>query len=140
MKHDMRNLMNLAVESQKGAYAPYSGRRVGAALLVASGEVFTGANVENSSYGLSMCAERVAAAKAIGDGKRQWVAMAVAVQGHVNAPPCGACLQFLAEFAGEDLILVWGKGSGPFKTARLRDLLPHPFRNGSAESLPEDSP
>lgn len=124
-------LMALADDARGGAYTPYSGRPFGAALLCAGGRVFTGANVENASYGLTICAERVAMTKAINEGQTRWTAMAIAAKGRRNSPPCGACLQFMAEFDVGDLLVAWGKNEKSFETARLKDLLPQPFRKNA---------
>ena len=111
------------------AYAPYSGYRVGAALETESGEVFRGCNVENASYGLTICAERTAAVKAVSAGHRRFLRLAVATEGDRAAAPCGACCQFVAEF-GEDMI-VYGVAKKETRSWLLKDLIPHAFR-GSA--------
>lgn len=89
-------LIRLALEAQRRAYCPYSDFPVGAALRAASGRIYQGVNVENASYGLTICAERVAAGAAVAAGEREFMAIAVASRGGVT--PCGACRQFLAEF------------------------------------------
>ena len=98
-----RELIDLAIRAQANAYAPYSGFKVGAALLCEDGEVFVGANVENSSFGLTNCAERSALFAAVSAGKRSFKAIAVVggADGVVSdfCPPCGACRQALAEFS-----------------------------------------
>lgn len=108
------------------AYAPFSGFRVGAALLTKTGEVFTGVNVENSSYGASICAERTACLKAVSEGFRQFEAIAVAA-GSGAASPCGICRQFLYEFA-PDLRVVFGEDEEHLQTYTLKELLPEGFR------------
>jgi cytidine deaminase len=90
-------LLRAALEVQQRAYAPYSNFHVGAAIRTASGKIFTGANVENASFGLTICAERVAAGTAVAAGDREFTHVAVVSRGGVS--PCGACRQFLAEFA-----------------------------------------
>jgi cytidine deaminase len=92
-------LMDAAREARSRAYAPYSGFTVGAALQTQDGTIVTGCNVENASYGLAICAERVAFARAIAQGHRHFSALAIAGPDGVDAPPCGACRQFAAEFA-----------------------------------------
>ncbi len=95
MKRDV--LIAAALEARKQAHAPYSRFQVGAAIESESGEIFSGCNVENASYGLTICAERVALSTAVAAGHRKFVALAVATPG--GAMPCGACRQFLSEFA-----------------------------------------
>ena len=114
----------LAVRAQ--AYAPYSKFLVGAAVATEDGTVFTGTNVENASYGLTLCAERVAAAAAVAAGHRKVTAVAVATSG--GASPCGACRQFLAEFGGSmDVYLVDADKQENVKQLSLADLLPEQF-------------
>jgi len=113
------------------AYAPYSGFRVGAALRFADGAIVTGTNVENASYGLSLCAETVAVARAMAEGRRGGL-IEVAVAGEQAEPvtPCGRCRQVLAELAGlgDTDPVVWCAGDGDAVEARLSKLLPHAFR------------
>lgn len=110
---------------QAAAYAPYSNFRVGAAVETATGEQFAGCNVENASYGLTICAERAAVAQAIAGGFRQFRRIVVVTSSEPPAPPCGACRQFLREF-GPDLIV---ESIGPHskRSWSLRDLLPDAF-------------
>lgn len=118
-------LIEAAVKAKEKAYAPYSNFRVGAALL-ADGKIFNGFNIENASYSLTICAERVAAIKAIADGSKNFNKIAIASDGENFITPCGACLQFLAEFSDDmEVILVSGKGDSKFTT--LKALLPSPF-------------
>ncbi len=123
-------LVAAAQEAARGAYAPYSSFHVGAALVFSDGSIVTGANVENASYGLSLCAETVAIASAMNKGLRGGL-VAVAVAGPLAAPvrPCGRCRQVLSELAqlgGTDPI-VWCAGTGDVEEYRLSDLLPHAF-------------
>ena len=105
-------LIQMAFQAREGAYAPYSQYKVGAALLGKSGRIYTGCNVENASYGATICAERVAATKAVSEGELSFEALAVAVDGDEPGSPCGICRQFLAEFGtGLRLILVNLKGA-----------------------------
>jgi cytidine deaminase len=117
-------LIALATDARTRAYAPYSQYAVGAALLTASGRVYTGCNVENASYGLTICAERTAAVKAVCDGQREFVAIAV-VTGNGQAP-CGACRQVLGEFGPEMRVLV-AAADGRYRDTSLPDLLPDHF-------------
>jgi cytidine deaminase len=123
--HEQRAaLIKAAIEVRERAYAPYSHYQVGAALLMADGTIITGVNVENSSYGLTMCAERTAVGQAIAAGYRKILAVAVATD---NAgSPCGACRQVLTEFAGDvPVYLVDGMGNG--RDTTLYTLLPDHF-------------
>ncbi len=114
-----------ALAARKQAYAPYSRFRVGAALLTAEGEMFSGCNIENASYGLSICAERAAMAGAVSAGHREFRAMAIACS--PPAPPCGMCRQFMAEFCVE-LPLLLVDPAGHRRSRRLGALLPEAFR------------
>ncbi len=119
-------LIDMAKEARKNAYAPYSKFKVGAALLTKSGKVFTGCNVENSSFGASMCAERVAVFKAVSEGEREFKAIAVVTDTDDPAMPCGMCRQVLSEFS-MDIKVYAANLDGKVKTTTLRELLPHAF-------------
>lgn len=120
-------LIEEARAAMSGAHAPYSGFRVGAALLVKDGRVFVGANVENASLGLSICAERVAACNAVVSGARDFEALAVVCTSKEPCMPCGACRQFLAEFAPKLVIVAAGEQGDPV-TSSLDELLPAAFK------------
>ncbi len=125
-------LINLAKETRKKAYAPYSNYHVGAALLGKSGKIYTGVNVENAVYPLTLCAERVALFKAISEGEREFDAISVVTDN--GGSPCGSCRQALAEF-GLDIIVYIADGEGNLiEETTVRDLLPRAF---GAEDLPE---
>jgi len=111
------------------AHAPHSGFQVGAALLTADGTLVTGCNVENASYGLTLCAERVAASRAVAEGHLGFVALAVVADGPTPVPPCGACRQFLFEL-GPDLVVVSATLAGDIRRTTLRALLPDAFDAG----------
>jgi cytidine deaminase len=117
-------LMALAAEARQNAYAPYSHYAVGAALLTASGKVYTGCNVENASFGLTVCAERTAVLKAVCDGEREFTAIAVVTKN--GGTPCGACRQVLNEFGPEMRVLV-ADASGDYRVHSLPELLPDCF-------------
>ncbi|MBE0467259.1 MAG: cytidine deaminase [Candidatus Desulforudis sp.] len=119
-------LVELALATRESAYAPYSGFRVGAALLTAGGRVFTGCNVENASYGLTVCAERVAVFSAVAGGAREFTALAVVGDGEGYCCPCGACLQVLHEF-GPQVRLLLADARGGFRVKTVAELLPGGF-------------
>jgi cytidine deaminase len=119
-------LIAAARAAREFASAPYSGFKVGAALETSAGKVFTGCNVENASYGLTICAERVALLKALSEGERDFVSIAVVADTHAPTPPCGPCRQLLWEYCGDIPIILANLTS--FTAAhQLRDLLPLPF-------------
>lgn len=123
-------LIKAALAARKRAYAPYSRFRVGAALLTSDGKIFTGCNVENASYGLTVCAERVAVANAVCAGKKKFRAIAIAADGKGKlVTPCGACRQVLAEFA-PDLRVLLIDAAHPRRVEEftLSELLPRQFR------------
>ncbi|MDD6062949.1 MAG: cytidine deaminase [Oscillospiraceae bacterium] len=123
-------LFQKALQAADCAYAPYSGFRVGAALLAQDGALYTGANIENASYGATVCAERTALFQAVLDGKRQFTALAVAAKNTdgetVSAPPCGICRQALAEFSDGSLRVLFGT-ENDLNAVPLASLLPHSF-------------
>ncbi len=118
--------MRIASLARQRAHAPYSNYRVGAALRTGRGKVTGGANVENASYGLTVCAERAALFNAVNSGDRNFDALAVVAD---DLPaPCGACLQVLAEFAADDLRIVLASADGKRDVTTLGALLTRPFR------------
>jgi cytidine deaminase len=119
-------LIAAALAARKNAFAPYSKFRVGAAIEDADGRIHTGCNVENATYGLTVCAERVAVFKAISEGVRKFRRVAIAADTDALTPPCGACRQILWEFCG-DIEIVLVNLRGTTETYRLRDLFPKPF-------------
>jgi cytidine deaminase len=119
-------LIAIAQRARRHARAEYSKFKVGAALETVDGDIFTGCNIENSTYGLTICAERVAMFKALSEGQKKFRRIAVAFDTHAPTPPCGACRQVLWEFAGDiEIILATLKGRST--SHHLGDLLPMPF-------------
>ena len=121
------SLVQAASGARRQSYAPYSNFAVGAAVQCKSGTVFVGSNIENVSYGLAICAGRIAIGSAVAAGEREFVAMAVVADTTEPIVPCGACRQFLAEFA-PDLIIVCATVRGDQKVENLSHLLPDPKR------------
>ena len=125
MSAQEQELFALAKEARESAYAPYSDFKVGAALLGESGTIYLGCNVENASFGLTVCAERIALFKAVSEGERVFKAIAI-YAGSKSVPPCGAFLQVMAEFGDLDILLFDSKGS--YVKWRISELLPQAFR------------
>ena len=123
----LTQLLAAARAARRQAYAPYSKFRVGAALLTADGKIVTGCNVENASYGLTICAERVAVTKAISDGHRKFQALAIAAPSPLPTP-CGACRQVLAEFGDLVVVCADSRRRATAQFYRLEELLPAAFR------------
>jgi len=115
-------LIEKAKEARKDAYAPYSDFKVGAAVLTRDGEIYTGCNIENSSYGLSICAERVAIFNAVSAGKSDLVAVALTADSKESVTPCGACRQVIFEF-NEDMDVIMADLSGNVSTKSIDELL-----------------
>ena len=122
----MDALLQAALQAREHAHAVFSDFKVGAALEDASGQIHTGCNIENATYGLTMCAERVAVFKAMSEGSRRFQRIAVAADTDVLTPPCGSCRQILWEFCGDiEVVLVNLKGKT--EHFRMKDLFPRPF-------------
>ena len=125
-------LVCAAIEAMEKAYAPYSGYKVGAALLCADGTVYQGCNIENASYSPTICAERTAFAKAVSEGQRDFVAIAICggKNGQISGlfPPCGVCRQVMREFCGNDFaVYLITDQAGSYETRTLAQLLPDGF-------------
>jgi cytidine deaminase len=119
-------LIEAAKQARENAHAAYSNFRVGAALRSTSGRIFGGCNVENATYGLTMCAERVAIFKAVSEGERGFSAIAVVTDTEVLTPPCGACRQLIWEFCG-DIPVSMANLKGKMEVIQMRELFPRPF-------------
>ncbi len=129
---DKKMLIDRALDARERAYSPYSNFCVGAALLCSDGEIFTGVNVENGSYGATICAERSAFCSALSAGKRDFFAIAIVGAEREKAPdkicpPCGICRQFMAEFCGQDFIILLFDGQAVVSKT-LGELLPEAFK------------
>ena len=122
----MDPLLEAALKARENAHAPFSNFKVGAAVEDADGRIHTGCNVENATYGLTLCAERVAIFKAISEGVRKFRRVAVAADAPKLTPPCGACRQILWEFCG-DIEITLVNPQGETAVWRLKDLFPEPF-------------
>jgi cytidine deaminase len=123
---DVRDLLRLAKSARRNAHTPFSGFKVGAALRAKDGQIVTGCNVENASYGLTLCAERVAVFKALSEGIRTFDAIAIVANAKKLTPPCGACRQILWEFCG-DIPVHIGDLRGRVLESRMSELFPRPF-------------
>ena len=121
-----KELFRMAVEASENAYAPFSNFHVGAALLTEDGKVFTGVNIENSSYGATICAERTAMVKAISEGARDFESIAIAGNGGTSWP-CGICRQFMYEFCPE-IRVISGENEDELQVYTLKELLPEGFK------------
>ncbi len=134
MKTDEREqeLIHKAGEARQAAYAPYSNYRVGAALLTASGRIFTGVNVENAAYPTCMCAERVAIYKAVSEGERQFTAIAVVTAN--GGSPCGSCRQVMAEFGLDTVVLIANSEGVLVQKCTVAELLPGAFLPGDLKT------
>lgn len=122
-----KKLISEAAKVRKNAYAPYSKFSVGAALLAKSGKFYTGANLENSSFGQTVCAERLALYKAVSEGEKKFLKIAIVAPGTEPVTPCGICRQALFEFT-PDLKVICSNLKGKVKRYTLKQLLPHPFK------------
>ena len=123
---EVKELARLARAARRRAHAPFSHFKVGAALRTRSGEIVTGCNIENASYGLTLCAERVAVFKAVSEGMKRFDAVAVVADSKLLTPPCGPCRQILWEFCG-DIFVHMEDLRGNRRTLKLSELLPFPF-------------
>lgn len=123
---DDKELIELAIEARNASYSPYSNFKVGAALLTASGNIYTGCNIESSSFSPTICAERTALSKAVSNGDKHFVRIAVVGAEDEYTYPCGVCRQFLREFAS-DMEVIVAKNENEFIKTSLTKLLPNSF-------------
>ena len=126
MEHSEKELITAATEVRENAFAPYSDFRVGAAVESESGTIYTGCNVESASYGLTVCAERVAIWKGISQGEKKFGSIAVVVDTEELTPPCGVCRQIIWEFCG-DVPVILANLHGKTETVQMAELLPRAF-------------
>lgn len=124
---DTRELLNKAKETMNNAYAPYSHFKVGAAILTVDGLVYTGCNVENASYGATICAERTAAVKAVSEGYIRFSKVAIVSSEGTYTYPCGVCRQFLSEFMTKDSVIIVEDEKEGIKEVPFKELLPLSF-------------
>lgn len=129
---EISSLINKAFSARKLSYSPYSSFAVGSALLCTDGEIYSGCNIENSSYPVGICAERTAISKAVSSGKRNF--KAIAIVGGLSddsdlkyCPPCGMCRQFLNEFCDKDFVVILAKSLREYKLISFDEILPFPF-------------
>lgn len=127
MDKDVKELYDLAVKAKKNAYAPYSNFHVGSALRTKEGNIYSGCNVENSSYGVTICAERNAIFKMAGEGEREITDILVVGDTEKFLPPCGACRQVIAEFSGEDTRVIMCNKKGEYMETTVKEILPFGF-------------
>ena len=120
-------LIEKALEAREKAYAPYSKFKVGVAVLTAGGKIYTGCNVENASYPVGICAERVAISKAVADGETEFIVIAIVGSGENYCMPCGMCRQFMAEFCKEDFEIIVAKSVDDYKIMKIGEILPYTF-------------
>lgn len=127
----IRELLALALKQREFSYAPYSGFRVGAALLAGNGRIYTGCNIENAAYGPSNCAERTAIFKAVSEGVKDFRAICIAGGGDEGVtkvcPPCGVCRQVMLEFCKEDFLIILAAGEEAYELHTLGELVPMGF-------------
>jgi len=125
-----QELVNKAMHVKQNSYSPYSKFRVGAVLLADNNNLYTGVNIENASYGLTVCAERTAIFKAVSEGEKKFTALALNcdADNFDYAFPCGACRQVMAEFLNESTDIIVSINTGEYKVYKLKELLPHAFK------------
>ena len=125
---DYTNLIESALKAKENSYSPYSKFRVGAAVLTKDGKIYTGCNIENAAYTTGICAEKTAFAKAVSDGNKEFLALALASDSNDYASPCGECRQFISEFVEPDFKIILAKSTNDYKTYDFAELLPLSFK------------
>jgi cytidine deaminase len=126
MNQDLESLIEKTIKAFENAYAPFSKFRVGATVVTKSGKIYTGCNIESASYGLTVCAERVAIWKAVSEGEREFAMVCVVADTEELTPPCGVCRQIIWEFC-EDIPIVFANLKGKYEVLQMKDLLPRAF-------------
>ena len=132
MDDNVNKLIEMAKDARMKAYAPYSGFKVGAALICDDGSIYTGCNIENISFTPTVCAERTAIFKAISDGKKTFTKISVVTGDSKPSPPCGVCRQVLSEFVGPDFEVILATTSGEVEILNFKDLFPYTFEPNDA--------
>ncbi|MFP4660714.1 MAG: cytidine deaminase [Halanaerobiales bacterium] len=125
-KEEAKELIEIATEAREKSYSPYSKFPIGAALLTSEGKVFTGTNIENAAYGLTLCAERTAIFKAVSEGYRKFKAIAVVADTERPVPPCGSCRQVIQEF-GDNIMVIMSNLNDAYQVYTIDQLLPAAF-------------
>ncbi len=126
MENKDKELIEAAVNVREHAHAPYSNFKVGAAIRTKAGKIYTGCNIENATYGLTICAERTAIFKAISEGEKEFAAISVVADTEELTPPCGACRQIIWEFCG-DIPVIFANLKGDTETLQMSELFPRAF-------------
>ncbi|MDD3839105.1 MAG: cytidine deaminase [Clostridia bacterium] len=124
---DNYGLIKMANEARKSSYSPYSNFKVGAAVLTSNGNIYTGCNVENASFGATNCAERTAIYKAVSEGEREIRAIAIVGDSQELTFPCGICRQVIFEFSNKDTLVIVAKSDGTYKIFNISELIPFSF-------------
>jgi cytidine deaminase len=127
-EEEMKNLIEIASKARENAHAPFSNFKVGAAVVTEEGKIYSGCNVESASYGLTVCAERVAIWKGISEGYKKFSGIVIVADTEALTPPCGTCRQIIWEFGG-DMPIVFANLNGKNETYTSSELLPHAFDN-----------
>ncbi|MGB9780358.1 cytidine deaminase [Caldanaerobacter sp.] len=131
---DYQKLIEIAKEARENAYAPYSNFKVGACVITEDGNIYKGCNIENASFGLTVCAERVAMFNAYSAGERKLKAIAVVADTDGPVSPCGACRQVMMELGGEDMVVILSNMKGDHAIMTVKDLLPGAFTSKDMEN------